>query len=1055
MGGSHKTIGQPKLNGAHDTLASQTGRRSDTSGASAHSQKLDSPRKMLDAKFAARKTAGKPKPSQPTSNMAAATAAEIVVAASPEPAAGNEENQQHDELNGPPRKKARTSPTGTETSVRSSSDAGAGDKHQSPMTAPKPALNHEGSRVDSRRRVNGDKNFNLRAQTENPSPPANGSVGRENAHTRPKDFSQPVAVTNANVRPKGPGIKQIFDLQASGEAECSGATLRPNQRLQPAPVPTLGNPSPPSVLASNNNSQNPPPASNRVRGNSDQAASSSRAGATESPSIIAPQPQARNPNHLLNRDVSTSFGQGTQKVAGAQSQSPLYGSHLRRQDIHSQPPRPPRNSPLPSEITEFTGFGLHPSRNERSAGLGRSQSPNPGTLRRQQDSKAPTQLGGSSAQANDAQARNNTQSNGVSHTHTAARVPESTPSSNSQTTAYSRSFDLKNPGHNFLYFGSSSRAFHHSSAPQHGQSAQTAAQKALNYSHTFTSNGNGLKKSTSPSRQVPPAAVVPVSTSLRAPVAPMFEGQNGHKTPIEPLVVSLDSSSDEDSVERRTGSACPPLAQPHSAHQAQSEKQTRQASQEKLRIPNGSAVASKEPPKAATNGATASVGSGDRLSNKEYPSSDLWEPVTPLEAKVIEARDAMRNAGRLSTNGQNPAPGQAVGDAIRNAGRPWTNRQNPGPAPRAASNGTDSRSKGLGRSSMDRQKPAAGPEMAMNGFRGNVLGSDRSLKNQSETAAVPDLDENVSGGKTSGSDRPLMDRRRPAAAPKRTTAPIEDNGLDSNRLVADPVQDSKAAATPAPTPSPAPVQTKAQTINDPAATNASSDNISNSDRPLLTLDWGWKNITSERWQQLTPVERRKMLVDMHDADEFDSVIYSKANESSQPKSVFYDIPPYALRATPSSRPMPKVSAHVNPWTHWTHARTPEWHAQKQAEINARGNRKHPQNFGQAAKRLARGKTKQGHLPSYRKQELPDRVKTNPSWMAALSELGKLKEAYYADQRAKAQQRKKRAKGKGKARLFDVDGDVEMISPGSGGDGTVQQRPTEFVLHRGDWTEVKS
>ncbi|KAK8068250.1 hypothetical protein PG996_007362 [Apiospora saccharicola] len=364
---------------------------------------------------------------------------------------------------------------------------------------------------------------------------------------------------------------------------------------------------------------------------------------------------------------------------------------------------------------------------------------------------------------------------------------------------------------------------------------------------------------------------------------------------------------------------------------------------------------------------------------------------------------------------------------------------------------------GSGRSSMDRQEPVTGPEMAVNGIGGKVLDSDRPQKTQSKTvAAVPVLDENVSGGKTSDSDRPLMDRRRAAAAPKLAKAPMDGNDLDSDRSVADAIRSSKAAATPAPSPSPspAPVQAKAQTIGDPAAATVSGDKVSDSDRPLLTSDRRWKNITSERWHQLTPVQRRKMLVDMHDADEFDSVIYSKANESSKPKSVFYDIPPYALRAIPSSRPVPKVAAHFNPWTHWTHARTPEWHAQKQAEIKARGNRKDPQNFGQAARRLAQGKATKGHLPSYRKQELPDRVKTNPSWMAALSELGKLKEAYHADQQAKAQQRKKRAKGKGKARLFDDDGDVEMDNPGSGGDAIVQQRSTEFVLHRGDWTEVE-
>lgn len=1021
MGSSHKNNGQTKLNGAHDTLASQIGRRSDTSGASTHSQKVDSPKKVLDAKFIARKTVGKPKPSQPISNMAAATAAEIVVAASPEPTAGNEENHRDDELNGPPRKKARTSPTGTETSVHSSSGVGAGDKRQSPMIAPKPAVNHEGSRDDSRRKIDENKNFNLRAQAENPSSPANGSVGQGNAHARPKHLQQPVAATNTNTRQSVQPIRNVFRIQATGNAECSGASSRPAQPIQPAPVPTLGNPSPPSVLASNNKSQNLPPATNTARGDSDQAASANRA--TQSPSIVAPQPQARNPSHILNRE--TSCGQGPQKV-GAQSQSPLFGSHLHRQDSHShsQPPRPPKNSPLSSEINHISGFGLHPNRNDRRTGLGRSQSPNPDTLRRQQDIKPRTQPNGSSAQASNAQTSNNAQSNGVSHTHTATTVSES-------TTANSHKFDLKLPGHNFLHFGGPSRAIHHNPTPQHVQSAQTAAQKALSFSDVFPSNGDGRKKSSSSSPQPPPAAVAPTSNGLCAPVAPMIEGQKGQKTRIEPLVISIDSSSDEDSLRRQTGSTGPTPAQPPSAHQARFENPTRQASQEKQRIPNGSAAASQGPPKVATNGATVLAVAGDKLPDKEFPLRDIWKPVTTLEDRVKAARTAIANAANSSMNHQNAAPG-----------------------PEAATNGTGSRTTGSGRSSMGSQKPAAGPEMDVDGFGGKVLGSEQSKKQESQTAAVPDLDENASGGKISDSDQSLMDRRRAAAAPKPNTAPIDGNGLEPDRSVGDPVRGSKAAATPAPTPSPAPVQAKAQPIIDPAAANASGDKISDSDHPLLTPDRRWKNVTSQRWQQLTPVQRRKTLVDMHDADEFDSVIYSKANESSQPKSVFYDIPPYALRAAPSSRPMPIVSAHFNPWTHWTHARTPEWHAQKQAEIKARGNRKDPRNFGQAAKRLAQGKAARGHLPSYRKQELPDRVKTNPSWMAALSELGKLTEAYHADQRAKTQQRKKRAKGKDKARLFDDDGDIEMDNPGSGGDGAVQQRPTEFVLHRGDWTEVE-
>ncbi|KAK8024388.1 hypothetical protein PG993_012454 [Apiospora rasikravindrae] len=828
------------------------------------------------------------------------------------------------------------------------------------------------------------------------------------------------------MRTKAPAIREVFNIQARGDAECLSASPRPVQRILPAPVPTLGRPSPSSDLVSNGKSPNPPTAINVNQGIPDQI----DRRATQSPSVVAPQPQARRQNHVLDRE--TSFGQGPQKT-GAQSQSPLFGSFgslFNRQDSHSQPPRPPKNSPraspLPSEINNFSGFGLHPNRNDRNTGLGRSQSPNPELLRRQQEAKPRTQPVGGSAQANNVQG-SNTQSNGVSHT--AAKFPEPAPSSSTQPTANSRSFNLKLPGDEFLHFGGPSRVHHYSATPPQVQpAAQTAAQRALTYSAAFSSNGDVIKKSSSSSPQLPPAAVAPPSNGLRAPVAPMIEGQNGHKTHIEPLeVISIDSSSDDDSSKRRTGF---PRPNPPQASSAQQVQKVRQTQQDKQPVTNGLAVVNQVPTKVATNGTTASVVSGDKTSDSDRPLMDRRKPITSLEAAVKLSRETTSESWR-----------------------PFGNHPNPSPVPGVVTNGSASKTSDSGRPLMDRRKPITGPKTVANGFGGSASGPERPQVVRRETGSVPGLDGNVSGNKSSDSDRPIMERWRVGVAQKAVSTRTDAKRLDSDRLVGGPARDPNVVPDPAPARAPSP--DPALVISEPAAANKSGDKTSDSDRPLLAPDRRWTNVTRQRCEQLSPAQRREMLVDTHDGDKFDSVIYSKANESSRPNSVIFGIPPHALQATASSRPMPQVPAHFNPWTHWTHARTPEWHAQKQVEIRDRGYRKDPRNFGQVAKRLAQGKATRSRLPSYQKQELPDRVKTNPAWMSALAELDKLKEAYHADQRTKAQQRKKRTKGKGKARLLDDDGDVEMDSPGSGSDkDPAQQRPTEFVLFRGDWTSTK-
>ncbi|KAK8004936.1 hypothetical protein PG990_010973 [Apiospora arundinis] len=1116
MGTSNKHPSQIKSQAAQDTFISPTERRPEANIASPQSLNYNSPKKMLDAKFVGRKSTGKPKSTQ--SNSAAATEAEIVVASSPEPAVRNEQIHQDEESTGPPRKKVRTSPASTQPSIHPSGPVKS-EKDQLSATVPK-SLPQESSRVDDRRRIGENKNFDLRAQTENPSPPAHRSVGRGNIHSnnsRAKDFPQPAAASNATLRTRAPENREVSKTQSRSDVEGLNAP-RQAQRILPAPVPTLGKPSPPSVLASSKSpNPPPPPGADTARGNADQTMSR----ATYNAPIIAPQPQSRTENHVLNRETSLGQGQQQHQKTAAQSNSPLLDNLFLRQESHLQPPRSanssPRPSPLPSEQTKFNGFGL------RNTGLGRSESPNPGPLRQQQDTKSRSQPV-SSAQASNAQGGWKPQSNGLQHP---ARVSEPTPSLNAQNAADNFSFNLKQPGRGFLEFSDASRGGHHNQhavTPQQVQAAQaaqtaaqTAAQRALNYSAAFaTHNGQTLKKPSSPSRQLPPAAVAPTSSAPRAPIAPMMikeecgqgigwlQGlkQNGHKRSSNPpVVINLDTSSDEEEEPAKQARSVRPVPQQPSAtdqirkiQQARQAQKARQIGQGKQTVPNGTAapVAPEVVTKLATSGAKSAAVSGTKPLDSDRPSVDRQKPASTVPEAVMNV------------------PGYAIAEL----NKPLINRQNLSQVPEATMNGFASNSpSSLSRQPTDHSKPAPAPapasKIVANGSDGKTSGANRPLMPLRKVDAAPNLTENLSGGKSSDSDRPLMERWKARTDPKATIKPSDERIVDPNRLPSGPARGPVIAGAQAQaqtqvkalntsgttntdggdgdgglginrsdpsavrnstvadnktqtlTQTLAQSKGKAAAISAPNAEAASSDvKTSDSDRPLLAPDKRWKNLTAQKWQQLTPVQRRKVLVDTHDANEFDSAIYSKANETSWPQSVVYGIPSHALQPSAPPRPVPKISPHINPWTHWTHARTPEWHAQKQEEIKARGNRKDSRNFGQAAKRLAQGKAARSHLPSKFKQpELPDRVKTNPAWMSALAELDKMKETYHADQRAK--RAKKRNKGKGKAaqQLVDKDGDVEMdSSPESAGDESaahvIPQNPTEFVLHRGDWTIVE-
>ncbi|KAI2473167.1 hypothetical protein F4781DRAFT_224277 [Annulohypoxylon bovei var. microspora] len=185
----------------------------------------------------------------------------------------------------------------------------------------------------------------------------------------------------------------------------------------------------------------------------------------------------------------------------------------------------------------------------------------------------------------------------------------------------------------------------------------------------------------------------------------------------------------------------------------------------------------------------------------------------------------------------------------------------------------------------------------------------------------------------------------------------------------------------------------------------------------------------QSWKCSKPEANRQKLISKHDPKKFDSYIYGKSNEPFRPSSASFSLPPWLQPPRPT-RPATHF-AHIDPRIHWTHSRSKKWHREKQEEINERGNRK--VNFGQAAARAAKRKREKGHLIA----DLPERVKNNPQWLAALEELDVMAEQYHAQRREKFKERKERrqqeeslmnVRQKEKERgtiLIDEDGDYEM------------------------------
>ncbi|KAI1763838.1 hypothetical protein GGR53DRAFT_345366 [Hypoxylon sp. FL1150] len=167
------------------------------------------------------------------------------------------------------------------------------------------------------------------------------------------------------------------------------------------------------------------------------------------------------------------------------------------------------------------------------------------------------------------------------------------------------------------------------------------------------------------------------------------------------------------------------------------------------------------------------------------------------------------------------------------------------------------------------------------------------------------------------------------------------------------------------------------------------------------------------WKSLNPEERRQVYIAQHDPKKFDEAIYGKLNEPYRPGSALFGLPEYKQPPRPV-RPATHF-AHIDPRVYWKRPRSSHV---KQDEIRERGNRK--SRFGRAAATAARRKQKDEEDGV--SMDLPERVKSNPAWLAAVDELDQMAHAYHAQRRGKARQRAPERKENDKERVVnDSDG----------------------------------
>ncbi|KAI0811552.1 hypothetical protein GGR55DRAFT_105625 [Xylaria sp. FL0064] len=140
------------------------------------------------------------------------------------------------------------------------------------------------------------------------------------------------------------------------------------------------------------------------------------------------------------------------------------------------------------------------------------------------------------------------------------------------------------------------------------------------------------------------------------------------------------------------------------------------------------------------------------------------------------------------------------------------------------------------------------------------------------------------------------------------------------------------------------------------------------------------------WVKMSPEERRQFWVSQHDPKAFDAHIYSENNRPFRPGDALFGLTDDMLPPRPT-----RIATHfdyIDPRSRYSQQRSEEWYQEKQKEISARGDRK--KHMGEAVKRaVQRKRTAPTPTESQKKDRLPQRVRDNPKWLAALDVLEKL------------------------------------------------------------------
>ncbi|KAI2638750.1 hypothetical protein GGS26DRAFT_542756 [Hypomontagnella submonticulosa] len=196
--------------------------------------------------------------------------------------------------------------------------------------------------------------------------------------------------------------------------------------------------------------------------------------------------------------------------------------------------------------------------------------------------------------------------------------------------------------------------------------------------------------------------------------------------------------------------------------------------------------------------------------------------------------------------------------------------------------------------------------------------------------------------------------------------------------------------------------------------------------PAFTASGQFQKEKSLEEQQQNPITK-------HDSKKLDSYIYNKQNEPFRPGSASFGVPAYHLPPRPTQSAA--AFTYIDPRVHWNHHHSAKWHLEKQRNIRERGTRK--TNFGRAAARLAKRKREEGDQAP--EMALPERVMSNPQWLAAIDVLeemeGKMKERRRAKWREDRRERERNAEGQKKAGRKEEAGEAEIggFSPHGGGE----------------------